>query len=161
MLKLSLVEKLKEISWFSNCGSKNAKSKYGIVYADDLKSVIKHCSSTHWYNLRLECRNDVSDYLGRMNIPEDEYWNDYARLICDVIAPDIEPIIQKQWENQFEWTKAIRDTVMTDVRTYLLINCYRQFYQEPFHDEIISIYEQGYLPCGWKGTYPEGKLIVF
>lgn len=38
----SLVEKLKVFSWFSNCGAKNAKSKYDIVYAGDLKSVIKH-----------------------------------------------------------------------------------------------------------------------
>lgn len=32
---------------------------------------------------------------------------------------------------------------------------------ENFYEKIFDVYKQGGWPCGWKGTYPIGKVIVF
>lgn len=32
---------------------------------------------------------------------------------------------------------------------------------DPFYEELLKIYEQGYFPCGRKGTYPEGKIVIW
>lgn len=47
------------------------------------------------------------------------------------------------------------------VLTFLLLYAFKQYKEEPFHNELLNIYEQGYFPCGWKGTYPNGKIIIF
>lgn len=33
--------------------------------------------------------------------------------------------------------------------------------KEVFFSQIEEIYKQGGWPCGWKGTYPQGEIIVF
>lgn len=30
-----------------------------------------------------------------------------------------------------------------------------------FYYDLYNVYESGYLPCGWKGHYPLGSLIVY
>jgi hypothetical protein len=27
--------------------------------------------------------------------------------------------------------------------------------------ELFEVYEAGHFPCGWKGEWPAGKLVVF
>lgn len=30
-----------------------------------------------------------------------------------------------------------------------------------FYEKIFEVYKQGGWPCGWKGTYPIGEIIVY
>jgi len=30
-----------------------------------------------------------------------------------------------------------------------------------FYLDLFEIYEKGYFPCGWRGKYPAGELIVY
>ena len=30
-----------------------------------------------------------------------------------------------------------------------------------FYEKIFEVYKQGGWPCGWKGTYPKGEMIVY
>ena len=30
-----------------------------------------------------------------------------------------------------------------------------------FLEKQIEVYQNGGFPCGWKGYYPEGKMVVF
>ncbi|MDG5471417.1 cytoplasmic protein [Jeotgalibacillus sp. ET6] len=32
---------------------------------------------------------------------------------------------------------------------------------ENFHEKLFQVYKQGAWPCGWKGKYPAGKIIVY
>jgi len=46
-----------------------------------------------------------------------------------------------------------------------LYNCaYRRAvlgYKEGLFEEIFDAYKSGGWPCGWKGNFPEGALVVF
>jgi hypothetical protein len=44
---------------------------------------------------------------------------------------------------------------------YLLEDAYSNFLQEPFFDGLINVYEAGHMPCGWSGTWPAGKLVIY
>ncbi|MCR6476090.1 hypothetical protein NU688_07975 [Variovorax sp. ZS18.2.2] len=33
--------------------------------------------------------------------------------------------------------------------------------QSSFDESLYSVYEKGGVPCGWKGEYPEGSMLVF
>ena len=30
-----------------------------------------------------------------------------------------------------------------------------------FFLELLMVYEAGHFPCGWRGDWPDGKLIVY
>jgi len=44
---------------------------------------------------------------------------------------------------------------------FLSLYAFREYKEEPSHNELLDIYEQDYFPCGWKGTFSNGKIIVF
>ena len=157
----SIVERLRDIPWFENCEGGKAVSKYDISYAKDIDRVKKHCSSIRWDNIRLARREDVTEYMAVKRIAERRLWNPFAIKLKEDIMPDFKVYVKEKWEKKFEWTDEIKKTVCKDISYSIMIYQFRDFYVEPFYDEIISIYEQGYLPCGWKGTYPNGKIIIF
>jgi hypothetical protein len=33
--------------------------------------------------------------------------------------------------------------------------------QTKFHQSLYKVYENGGIPCGWKGEFPDGKLLVY
>lgn len=38
---------------------------------------------------------------------------------------------------------------------------YKEYFETTFYKEILEIYECGNIPCGWNGTYPQRKMIVY
>ncbi len=45
-----------------------------------------------------------------------------------------------------------------------LYNCYineKHNLNNDFWNKVFEIYAKGYLPCGWKGSYPNGNFVVF
>jgi hypothetical protein len=157
----SIVEILRKIEWFKNCEKDSLVSKYQINYVRDIKSVNKHCLSTRWNNLRLERRGDLTAFLSVKRIEKYNLWNSFALKLRDEIMPEFKVIIEERWKEKYQLENEITNTVCKDISAAIMIYQFREYFIEPFYDEIICIYEQGYLPCGWKGTYPEGKIIIF
>ncbi|URZ14177.1 hypothetical protein [Clostridium felsineum] len=156
-----MVKRLKNISWFENCESTNATSKYAISYAKDVDSVIKHCSSTRWENLLLDKEQDVSSYITVYRVKTKYPWDDVVTIIKKEILPEILEIIEEKWNSKYGESKEIKLEIYSTIFTFLVLYAFREYKEEPFHNELLSIYEQGYFPCGWKGTYPRGKIIIF
>lgn len=46
-----------------------------------------------------------------------------------------------------------------DIR--MLLNCYANDYFPPIWRDILEVYLHDGFPCGWKGKYPSGRLVVF
>ncbi|WP_432665081.1 hypothetical protein R9X47_02305 [Wukongibacter baidiensis] len=156
-----MVERLKNISWFENCGSMSAASKYEISYSKGIESTIKHCSSTRWANLLLDKRQDVSSYITVYRVETKYRWNDVIKVIKKDILPEITNCVEKKWNIKYGESEEIKRTIRSNLMFFLALYAFREYKEEPFYNELLSIYEQGYFPCGWKGTYPEGKIIIF
>ena len=30
-----------------------------------------------------------------------------------------------------------------------------------FFEDLFEVYQSGAIPCGWKGNYPEGKIVAY
>ena len=43
----------------------------------------------------------------------------------------------------------------------ILLNCYANNYMPEIWKDILYVFQHNGFPCGWKGDYPEGKMIVF
>jgi hypothetical protein len=42
----------------------------------------------------------------------------------------------------------------------VMSEAYRCCHPPSFSDDLLRVYERGRFPCGWKGEWPNGKLIV-
>lgn len=153
--------RLDNITWFSNCGKKKVISKYDISYAKDIDSAIKHCLSTRWSNITLEKRNDVHSYLVVKRVNTLYTWNEVVLQIKKDILPPILKKIECNWLEIFKNEYVIRQTIESNLLYIMILSAFKKYKEEPFHEELLNIYEQGYFPCGWKGTYPEGKIVIF
>jgi hypothetical protein len=104
-----------------------------------------------WVDLReremrnvLKARYELSDF--------DEVDNDLGKLV-DTLST----VVSKRLRGVF---REVVDDVASD-----LYNCtYRRAvlgYKDGLFEKIFDAYKSGGWPCGWKGDFPEGVLIVF
>lgn len=156
-----IITRLNNIKWFENCEKGNAISKYEISYAKNIDSVIKHCSSTRWANLILERRQIVSSYLTVYRVNTLYKWNEVVLEIKKNVIPILLQKVEEKWREKYDVSDKIIMNIRSDMVRIIALYVFREYKIDPFHEEILNIYEQGYLPCGWKGTYPEGKIIIF
>lgn len=91
-----MVERLRNVPWFENCGMMNSTSQFEISYAKDVSSVIKHCSSIRWENLLLEKGDDVSAYITAYRVKTKYRWNDVVTVIEKEILPYLLEDIEKK-----------------------------------------------------------------
>ena len=156
-----MVERLKNVPWFENCGTLNATSQFEISYAKDVSSVVKHCSSTRWGNILLDKWQDVSSYITVNRVKTRYRWNDVVIIIKNKILPNLLEYVVKEWNKKYEQSEYIEKKINSNLLFFLALYAFKEYKEEPFHNELLNIYEQGYFPCGWKGTYPNGKIIIF
>ena len=158
-----VVDRIKRIKWFKNCGNKSEIALiYDKSYAKDVKSAIKHISSTRWENVGIEEKNRLTSYLFK-NYPDKyhQVWNNLVKDIKKNILPEIkENIINNA--NEFKLNESEIITQMEwDMLMIIMAYTYCNYMEPTFYKEILKIYENGNIPCGWKGTYPNGKIIIY
>lgn len=156
-----MVTKLKNIPWFESCEHVDAVSKYEINYAKNLDSAIKHCSSTRWSNLLLDKWQDVSCYIDIYRVKTKYEWDDVIDFIKDNILSELLEFVYKKWVIKYGESDFVKIEINSNLLFFLALYAFHEYKEEPFHNELLNIYEQGYFPCGWKGTYPDGKIIIF
>lgn len=158
-----VIERIKKIEWFQNCGNKlETQLIYDTSYAKDINSVIKHISSARWENVGLEESSKLTVHLFK-NHPDKyhQVWNCIVDDIKKTILPDIkEHVINSA--NKFEMNeKDIITHIDWDIVGIIMAYTYYDYMKPTFYEEILKVYENGNIPCGWKGTYPNGKIIIY
>lgn len=127
-------------------------------YSRDSNSLIKHISSTRWQNIGLEESNTLTSYLFK-NYPDkyQDVWNDLIDEIKEKVLPELkENIISAA--NEFDINKSeIMIQLDWDLLMIIMAYTYSDYMEPTFYAEILKIYEKGNIPCGWKGTYHNGK----
>ncbi|WXR61471.1 hypothetical protein WG909_14370 [Peptostreptococcaceae bacterium AGR-M142] len=160
-----IIQKLKEIPWFENCQQYNVVSKFDISYCNSVNSSIKHCSSTRWENLNLDRRENMRICIKEYRTESKYEWNDITRILRKFVLSELLDYVENKWIDRYNKNEKIRSEIKFIILNFLVLNIYgkskKGYFKDFFYDELLKIYEQGYFPCGWKGTYPEGKIIIF
>ncbi|WP_105176511.1 hypothetical protein [Clostridium cagae] len=66
-----------------------------------------------------------------------------------------------QWRKIYGEAGDIIRTIESNLLDFIILSAFREYKQDTFHEELLKIYEQGCFPCGWKGAYPEGKIVIW
>lgn len=159
-----IIKELYDINWFVNCGKGIIYS--GTVQAKNTAQVLKAIYSDKWSNIVLDYSNDVTAQLCKRQVSGkgNEYssWNE----LVSYFKTNHINILKEKWKAALEKYKLNNETIISDVSmnilTIAVVNTYKDIAEVPkFFAELLQIYKDGYLPCGWKGKKNDGSIIVF
>lgn len=150
------IDRLSKINWFVNLGM--ATTLPGVIQTKSLSLFIKGLKSDEWESATLEAGNEITGFLAKKHTSKYQCWNSLVKDAKKVVENDIIPKITFPESEIVTMTESLK----WDLMNFLLEDANSSLLQEPFFfDRLISVYEAGHMPCGWSGTWPAGKLVIY
>jgi hypothetical protein len=151
------LEELRRARWFACVGVKDTEA------ADVLTSwaeAIESCSSDEWQELCMEAANQFCQRLVERSPDRFAKWND----LVDAIKPVTERLVREKAGPTIEKEKlplAVLHSVQWDMLHLCMEAEYADVYPPGFYASQAYWYIKGHFPCGWRGPFPEGKLVIY
>lgn len=81
------------------------------------------------------------------------------RQVRGKVLPQVEPAIRRSTE-RLKLPARVNEEVKFDVINMAVVLSYRKIVSSPFYEDLLTVYSEGFLPCGWDGAYPAGRMVV-
>jgi hypothetical protein len=163
MVETDVVARIQAINWFANCGE---PAEFDVTMkVERVKrwaQAMKACKTRSWQNTTLEARNQLTMALHNRDRQRYQKWNEITIKFKNEVTM---PLTTKVWE-PFQKSNGLEielvHCVQWDILAALMENAYMSSNHGSFFFlELLSIYEAGHFPCGWRGIWPQGVLLVF
>lgn len=161
-----IFRQLWETVWFSNVGitpkyypnisfSEKQVSVPPIELVPSWEKAIKMSQLRKWKELLLEAANQNIIIRGTIF-----QWDEIVSEMKENIVPLVvektrEVVTQQSLPNDFE------QSVQWHIEHWFYESECSDIVNPGFFHVLVYWYLQGHFPCGWKGNYPEGELIIF
>ena len=155
--------RLRAIDWFANSGMPVTLDVtmpfHQLSCWDD---AIKFCTSLECENSQLEAQNQLTLWLHLQDREHYQEWNDRVREHKKkTLDPLIEQVIDPLLAKSVSEPAAVIPSVQWDVLGALMENSYLgSGHAALFFLELLTVYEAGHFPCGWRGCWPQGELLI-
>ncbi len=151
------LERLANVEWFTAVGVKDTDAAIVLSSWDE---AIEHCSSATWEDLLSEASNQYCERLAERDRARFSMWNEVVGELKRVTVPFVrQKIARVVPEHRLD--TVFEDTVQWDILSVCLEAEYADVYPPGFCASQAYWYVSGHFPCGWKGAFPEGTLIIF
>lgn len=159
ILNKDVIQRILQIKWLQNCGNSHVVPALECIRTDGSNAFSK-AKRTAWDNTRLEARGGVTSYLA-VHAPTEfnPYWNPLVGQVRSEVWPKMEAEIRKCVE-QLGLPEIVIESVKFDVINMAVVLSYQDIIRSPFYENLLDIYCQGLLPCGWEGEYPRGCIVI-
>ncbi len=107
----------------------------------------------------MERRNDLTVFLRNRAANASSEWNVLAKPVREWILASVGPLLQPLSAAN-PAVGGVLDSVWWDLHSYLMTAAYARHRPPQFFDSIFRVYDAGRFPCGWRGEYPDGELLV-
>ncbi|MBC6308209.1 hypothetical protein HCJ66_01450 [Listeria sp. FSL L7-1582] len=154
-LNTEILKAVSEIEYLSH--SNNLGNEYELI--NDLKSANKSINSLKWENLCLEERGTFTAFLSNNNRDLFRNWNHLTAEVKEKIIPITEEKLDKLISEGY-LLEDMKSQIKFDIVNITLYKSYSSVVRSDFYELMYSIYLSGYIPCGWAGKYPKGKIKV-
>jgi hypothetical protein len=151
------LEELRQARWFANVGVNDTET------ADVLNSwdqAIESCSSDEWRELCMEAANQYRERLVERSPERFGKWND----LVGEIKPVTERLAREKVSAVMEQHKlpiALLHSVSWDMLHVCMEAEYADVYPPGFYASQAYWYIKGHFPCGWRGQFPRGELVIY
>lgn len=155
---MSLIEQFKQTDWFCHVGQPMTAPHVAVVksWAEAGKS----CASLKWEHTRLDARNDLSMALDERFTDRYQAWNDIIEGIDERLMPTMEAVVERV-SRRYGLPPQFARFVKSDARMACVEADYADLVPPGFYMRLAAIYLDGHFPCGWRGRWPKGKVVVF
>jgi hypothetical protein len=151
------LQELEQADWFSRVGVKDTD---GAIVLSSWQEAIRYCSMARWQDLCIEAANQYCERLSDRSPQHFQQWN---RIVLE-LKPLVEPFVRKKTETVVRAHKLpaiFEESVQWDILHLCMESEYADVYPPGFYASQAYWYAKGHFPCGWKGKFPEGKLIIY
>jgi hypothetical protein len=160
---LRTLEVLKNVDWFSRVDQE-------IHLESSMLGKIERCYSwdealegnnIHWRNIKLRAQNQLTMFLDANHHELYQTWNN--------VVNEINPLIDEIFQvnpidvnlNKVVDVETIKKITIQDIRRLLIEASWSHLAEPAFFAPVTFWYIKGHFPCGWRGEFPNGKLLVF
>jgi hypothetical protein len=159
-LDQEIFDKLKSVLWFSKCGEPPDQSlPFEVEWVDNWPSAIERFTDPEWENTTLEARNALTMHLAKKHSTAYQHWN---RLVREA-KPKLEEVVFVK-VREFQQARGLSQTffncVQWDVIAIVMEASYKMCRPPMFFDKLLTVYNHSRFPCGWRGEWPNGRLMV-
>lgn len=158
-LSEDVIKKFRDIDFLNS--NRIVSDKYIIL--NNLNEANSLCISRFWEKFILDKSNDLTMYLSNHNKKlYNMQWNEWVQQSKKEIIPFLDQkinilILEKRL------TESIRDDIKFNILSLINYIMYKQHIPKlefPFLDDLLEVYEQGFIPVSYRGEYPNGNFIV-
>lgn len=154
---LATLRKLEQADWFSAVGVIDTDAA---IVLHSWKEAAESCSSPLWRDLLLEASNRYTEKLASRSKERFSHWNMIVREIKKITVPLV-AIKTERVIAENKLPKTFQNTVNWDILHIAMESEYSDVYSPGFFASQGYWYVRGRFPCGWSGSFPNGKLIIY
>jgi hypothetical protein len=157
---MHVTDRVKLIDWFANVGE-NTPIECGVevIRLSNWMDATSECASPEWENTQLAASNATTLYLSQNHKDEHRKWNAFATEAKQLLAPDLDRLTE--YVSAHGLDKIVADSARWDVLSAVLQEQYWHLGAPKFFLDLFPFYEAGHFPCGWRGNWPDGALIIY
>jgi hypothetical protein len=158
-----VASRVNSIDWFAHCGESLA---LGLSMETEKitgwAQAIKSCKKGAWENVELEAQNQLTLWLHLNDRPNYQRWNEIVVAQKNAVVNPLTEKVLAPFRAKHNLDMAFVHCVQWDILGVLMENSYLgSGHASFFFLELLTIYEAGHFPCGWKGDWPKGTLLVY
>jgi hypothetical protein len=155
--------RLRPIEWFSQVGDPMSLDlSMPTEQVSSWPEAVGWCTDGVWQNVELSAQNQLTLWLHQHDHENYQKWNE---LVVQYKAAVVQPLTEEKlapYQQARGLNSAVVSSVQWDILGALMENDYlgsghRCF----FFLELLAVYEAGHFPCGWRGEWPQGDLMVY
>lgn len=160
---LATLEELREASWFAHLGTNllnSGKISAPVVIVSSWDEAIEYCEEEEWDLALNESSNIFCEQLVRASKEEFKTWNEHVRAVREVSIPLVKSKLASVQE-EHNLPPSVEDTLRWIVTMALTEAEYAHATEPGNHAKLAFWIVNGHFPCGWKGEFPNGNLIIY
>ncbi len=162
-VETDVAARVNSINWFARCGEPLALDlTMETEQVGGWVQAIESCKAPAWENAQLEAQNQLTLWLHLNDRPSYRRWNEIVVAHKDAIVKSLTGKILAPFQAKHDLDLALVHSGQWDILGALMENSYLPSGHSAFFFlELLTVYEAGHFPCGWKGEWPKGRLLVY
>ncbi len=162
-VETDVAARVNSINWFARGGERLAPDlTMETEQVGGWVQAIESCKAPAWENAQLEAQNQLTLWLHLNDRPSYRRWNEIVVAHKDTVLNRLTREVLAPFQAKHNLDIALVRSVQWDILGALMENSYlRSGHSAFFFLELLTVYEAGHFPCGWKGEWPKGTLLVY
>jgi len=145
---------------FTNVG--RFQGEEGTIPVSSWEQALSACEEDDWFQLTDWLPNEVFAEVSRKAKSRYQEWNQHVQAIEKRLKPWVDSQVQLVSPNLAPQNLEIfHGRILWELMHATLETEYGDIISKGFFSVLAGWYLRGHFPCGWKGEYPDGRLVVF